>query len=176
MAAKSPSSRRGETGSPSTTDSPGLPPGTDELRRLRDENLGRLLLRAFEAFESRVLERLNERGFAVDPVEAPVLRNIAVGGSNITEIAERAGLAKQTVGPIVRRLEERGVVLVEPDPEDRRARIVRYSPAGLEGLRVGMEAILETTAEWRELLGGDRYRTFEGALRHLLGLPPGSAE
>jgi DNA-binding MarR family transcriptional regulator len=137
---------------------------------LRDENIGRLLLRAFQMFESSVLGRLGEHGFAVDPVEAPVLRSIDVEGSNITEIAERAGLAKQTVGPIVRRLQQRGVVTVEPDPEDGRARIVRYSPVGLEGLAAGIDAIVETSAAWREELGPARYRQLEETLRQLLRL------
>jgi DNA-binding MarR family transcriptional regulator len=51
-------------------------------------------------------------------------------GIRVGEIAMRIGSAVPTTSRLVRRLEERGLVVAERDAEDRRATVVRLTPAG----------------------------------------------
>lgn len=85
-----------------------------------------------------------------------------------TEIADAAGLSKQTVGPLVRELEEEGILRVDRDPRDGRAKLVRYTPAGLDGLAEGMHVIREVEARYAEAVGPERVDELRRTLRELL--------
>ncbi len=51
-------------------------------------------------------------------------------GARITDMAARAGITKQSMGEVVRELVELGICRMEPDPSDRRAKIVTYTDYG----------------------------------------------
>lgn len=132
--------------------------GEAEFERWREIHLGRLLLRAVRIFERDVLRGYRERGMRPDRVHLPVLRNLSVEGARIGELARRADLSKQSAGRIVRELERLGVVEVTVDPADARARIVRFTDAGLEGLHVGRAVVDEVVEQYARELGRDRVR------------------
>src|SRR6478752_4287416 len=52
------------------------------------------------------------------------------GGRRLTELAVVAGMTKQAMGEFVAALTDRGLVEVEPDPADRRAKLVFLTPEG----------------------------------------------
>lgn len=145
--------------------------GLDTLERfdrLRQENLARLLVRAFDMMEGEVLDRMAEEGIRLKRTWLPVLRNVDLAGSQITEIADAAGLAKQTVGPLVRELTEQGILRVDPDPEDGRAKRVRYTEAGAEGLKKGVAVLQSVERAYAEAVGPERYRELRRTLMDLL--------
>jgi DNA-binding MarR family transcriptional regulator len=74
-------------------------------------------------------------------------------GSRLTELAERAGLTKQAVGEVVPELEQLGYVKREPDPRDRRAKIIKLTPKGREACLTGRRLFAEIEREWAEQLG-----------------------
>ena len=141
-----------------------------QLREIREKNLGKLLARCLGQFEAEVLSHMEAKGFALEPVFLPVVRNLDGDGSSITELAARAGLSKQTVGPLVRELERRGIVSVSVDPDDRRARIVRFTDLGRAGLLAGLEAILLVTKRYTRTLGAIRMKRLVGSLEDLLAV------
>src|SRR6476619_676803 len=53
-------------------------------------------------------------------------------GSRLTELAERAGLTKQAVGEAATELERLGYAERMPDPTDKRAKIIKLTPTGVE--------------------------------------------
>lgn len=66
----------------------------------------------------------------VTPGEARALVHVAHAGPvRQTILAERMGLEAMTLSTYLDRLEERGLVLREPDPTDRRAKLVQTTPA-----------------------------------------------
>lgn len=145
--------------------------GLDTLERfdrLRQENLARLLVRAFDMMEGEVLDRMAEEGLRLKRTWLPVLRNVNLAGSQITEIADAAGLAKQTVGPLVRELSEEGILRIDPDPGDGRAKLVRYTVAGAEGLKKGVRALQSVEREYAEAVGPERYQELRRTLMDLL--------
>lgn len=51
---------------------------------------------------------------------------------HVSEVAAVFGVTSATISSLIERMVERGVVLRQPDPEDRRAVICSLSPHGLE--------------------------------------------
>lgn len=140
-----------------------------EIYRWCQENLGRLLLRVLETFERDVLDGFRARGIeGLERADLPVLRNVRLEGSRVTEIAERAGLTKQTISPLVRGLAEQGILRLDPDPTDGRAKVVRFTDRGLRGLITAAEVIRETVERYTEHLGEARMEELRASLLALL--------
>jgi DNA-binding MarR family transcriptional regulator len=74
-------------------------------------------------------------------------------GSRLTDLAERSGLTKQAVGEVIPELEELGYVIREPDPRDRRAKIIKLTPLGREACLTGRRLFADIEREWAEQLG-----------------------
>ena len=74
-------------------------------------------------------------------------------GSRLTDLAEGSGLTKQAVGESASTLEELGYLERVPDPRDRRAKILRLTPRGLDAVAAGRRVFAEIEAEWAEELG-----------------------
>jgi DNA-binding MarR family transcriptional regulator len=130
--------------------------------------MARLLDRTLAAVEAHVRRGMAERGFPIEQVYLPVVRNVDTDGSRISDIATRAGLAKQTVGPLVRDLVERGVLRIDPDPTDGRAKIVRFTPLGLEGLAAGLDAVADVERRCAHALDAGGVARLKDDLRSVL--------
>ena len=78
------------------------------------------------------VEGLRENGYSgITFAQANVLGYLDRDrGVRQTLIAERAGLTKQAVGQFVDELVKAGLVERFPDPEDGRARLIRYTQHG----------------------------------------------
>jgi DNA-binding MarR family transcriptional regulator len=66
---------------------------------------------------------------------AGVLSSVADGPRRITELADLEGLAQPTVTVLVARMEERGLVARESDPDDRRVVLVAITESGRRALQ-----------------------------------------
>jgi DNA-binding MarR family transcriptional regulator len=138
-------------------------PTADDSWRLT--HLGRLLGHAARRFDERVLglmahnivvplalSNLAARS-QVSAAHVHVTRHLALEGSRLTELAQRAGMSKQAMGDLVDQCEAWGLVTREPDPLDARARRVRFTPTGLAWLQAFKEAVAQAEAEFRAEVG-----------------------
>ena len=117
-------------------------------------NTGVLLFLPYRAMEARVFAGLAERGFDdLTPAQARVFQRIADRGSRVTELAEQAGITKQTAGFLVDQLERAGYVERVPDPDDGRARLVRITERGARSVAASAGIVAEVEAEWTAHLG-----------------------
>ena len=109
----------------------------------RTGNAGRWLAAAARVFVRDVLRVVHEDGFAsVSEVQLRLFRHIDLDGTRLTEIAARAGTTKQAAAELLDKAESLGLVTRQPDPMDGRAKIVSFTPAGLDlldGVRKGTE-------------------------------------
>ena len=139
-----------------------LPPTDD---RWRQTHLGRLLGHASRRFDERVLylmahdvevplalSNLAARA-QVGAAHIHITRHLALEGSRLTDLAERAGMTKQAMGDLVTQCEAWGLVVREPDPHDARARRVRFTPTGLAWLGAFRTAVAQAEAEFRAEVG-----------------------
>ena len=119
--------------------------------------------------ESRALV-LAEGEKGLRPSHHRVLSYVPAEGITVTDLAERVGMTKQGIGQFVTQLAESGHVVVDPDPEDRRVRVIRRTGKGnaavrrLSGLLDGLEAT------WANRVGTRKYDEFRAILDELAGL------
>ena len=114
----------------------------DEDASWRTRNVGSALFAANALFEQEVLRLARVGEFSwISRVHLALFRNLEFTGSRLTDIAARAGMTKQSMQALVDTAERLGVVARQPAPDDRRAKIVVFTPAGLrmmEQLRSGI--------------------------------------
>jgi DNA-binding MarR family transcriptional regulator len=140
-----------------------------ELQALRGRHVGRLLLRAHRAFSQRAAELLHARGYpGVTLRHIDLLPHIDAGGTRATVLARRAGMTKQGMGKLVAELEAQGLVERGPDPADRRAQLVRFTPAGMDFLAVAVEVVQALEGEYRAILGPERLDALKSSLADIV--------
>jgi len=116
-----------------------------------------LLDAATEAYLGEFRRQLEETGYAdLRPTHGCVFRFVRDDGMRLTELATHADMTKQSVGEIVDDLVELGYVERIPDPEDRRAKLIRLTKKGVDAQRVGFGLIDDIEARWAERFGPDR--------------------
>jgi DNA-binding MarR family transcriptional regulator len=128
--------------------------------------MGLLLKLPYVALERHLDRRLRELGFGdVRPAHYAVFQALMPEGSRLTELAERAGMTKQSMGYLVDHLEKQGYLQRVPDLRDQRAQTIRIT-AKAKKLDEAVEAVLEEMHDaWARRLGKAKFRQ----LRDLLG-------
>jgi DNA-binding MarR family transcriptional regulator len=131
-------------------------------------NVGVLLFVSYRAMEARVFAGLAALGFDdFTPAQARVFQRIGPAGSRVTDLAEQAGVTKQTVGFLVDQLERAGYVERAPDPADGRVRLVRITGRGARCVRASLGIVAEVEAEWAAHLGAGRLDELRAILADL---------
>lgn len=123
------------------------------------------------ALESRLHEGLQAAGYGdIRPAHYAVFRYLRGQGSRVTELAEAAGMTKQSMGELVVHLEARGYVRRSPDPRDGRARIVTLTEAGRLGLETAARRLAELEADLAGCMGEEKLEGLVGVLGELAAL------
>ena len=123
------------------------------------QRMSRHLIGLSTAMRMRMSTGLLERGHDLRPSTAQVIPNLPEEGLRMSELATRLRLTLQRTGQLVGELEEVGYVERIPDPTDGRARMVVFSPRGLELIHDIDEITLEITGEFAGHLGRERFET-----------------
>src|SRR5262249_35533907 len=136
--------------------------------RPRPDNIGVLLREPFRAGSEQLHRRLAERGHPEVrvPHSAP-LQFLDADGTQVSELARRAQMPNLPVAELVARLERHGDVERVPDPAERRAKLVRATPRGLEVYEIARDAVEEIEHEWATLIGARKMRQLRELLTEL---------
>ena len=128
-----------------------------------------LLDAATEAYLSQFRRELDDAGYAdIRPTHGCVFRFVRDDGMRLTDLAAHADMTKQSVGEIVDDLVEHGYVERFPDPEDRRAKLIRLTERGIEAQRVGFGLIGEIERRWAARFGDERVAELREALEEIV--------
>ena len=131
----------------------------------RQAHLGHWLAVALQRFDARVLQLMarNDRvPLALSNLAARgsltashihITRHLALQGSRLTDLAQRADVSKQAMGKLVDQCEAWGLVQRQHDAQDGRARRVMFTTTGLAWLQAFEEAVTQTEAEFRAAVG-----------------------
>jgi DNA-binding MarR family transcriptional regulator len=87
-----------------------------------------------------------------------------------SDMAARAGITKQSMGEVVRELVDLGILEMNPDPDDRRAKLVTYTDHGVEVTMEGRRYLEQLEQEFVARFGKTDY---EAARRVLTGVIEG---
>lgn len=130
----------------------------------RERHMGRLLGLALRRFDERVLEIMAHDPHVplalshlaareqVSAAHIHITRHLEVQGSRLTDLAIHAGISKQAMGELVQQCEAWGLVNRQPDPHDRRARLIVFTQSGLDWLDAFRRAVLRAESEMRQEL------------------------
>ena len=127
-----------------------------------------LLEMASEAMFAEFREDLVEAGYGdVRPTHGCVFRFVHEDGLRLTELAQLAGMTKQSIGEIVDDLAMRGYVERFPDPEDRRAKLIRLTAKGEKAQSVGFGLFAKLERRWGKRYGAERVAELRGLLEEI---------
>jgi len=124
------------------------------IERRKGASVGQLLMRAGRLVNERAMARVQARVPAARLAHTALLPHIDFEGTRLTEIARRAGVTKQAVGPLVDEMVALGMLRREPDPDDARAQRVRFTDAGLEQLLAGLDVLDGLERDLAAAVGG----------------------
>jgi DNA-binding MarR family transcriptional regulator len=133
--------------------------------RWRQTHLGRLLARASERFEARVLavmahdeeltlalSNLARRG-RLTASHIQLTRHLPLLGCSLTTLASRAGVTKQAMGKLVDQCAAWGLVQRMPDTRDARSVRVTFTPTGMVWLGAYQLAVRQAETEFSQAVG-----------------------
>jgi DNA-binding MarR family transcriptional regulator len=124
-----------------------------------------LLEMASESMFVEFREDLIEAGYGdVRPTHGCVFRFVREDGMRLTELANLAGMTKQSIGEIVDDLAGLGYLERIPDPDDKRAKLIRLTAKGEQAQSVGFGLFAGLEQRLGERYGADRI----AAMRELL--------
>ena len=143
-------------------------PETSEMVRRpgwRQAHLGHWMNLALQRFDARVLflmsrneavplalSNLAARG-CLSASHIHITRHLALEGSRLTELAQRAGVSKQAMGKLVEQCEAWGLVGRTADARDARARRIVFTPVGLAWLQAFGDAVAQAQDELSAAVG-----------------------
>jgi DNA-binding MarR family transcriptional regulator len=142
----------------------------ETLEAAKRASVGQLLLKGARLLDERALGRVNRKGPGVvlRPAHTSLLPHIDREGTRLTELARRLGVTKQAVGQLVGDLESTGVLARIDDPEDGRAKLVRFTDKGLQAIHHGLSVLRDIEGQLTQRLGARRMRELHAALAEIV--------
>ena len=138
---------------------------------------GTLLLHAFQGFERWLFEGYRERGEeGLRPKHGAVIANIDRSGTRASVLADRAGMTRPAMGELIDELEAFGYVERVPDPDDRRAKLIKPTPKTVARQRLAQQVNAAIEAAYEKALGPRQYRQLRVSLAELVALTATGAE
>jgi len=133
--------------------------------------LGDLLERSATRWRDRLIERCAAAGFSeMTPTKWAALRPLfEADGQPISEVGERAGLAKSTMTTVVRALERDDLVEVRADPDDMRVRRLWLTARARRLEDVLADGVTRLRHRVTATLGPQGQRELHRTLERLLG-------
>ena len=132
-----------------------------------------LLRDARSAIEAAVRADLARNGFGdVTPAQSALLRNLGEDGSRPSDLAAHADVTRQAITKLVDELERLDLVRRDPDPDDGRGVIVRFTDRGRAGVAIARKRMLALEREYAARVGADRWAEVRSTLEILFGDDP----
>src|SRR6202035_909946 len=120
---------------------------------------------ARSAIEAAVRADLAHNGFGdVTPSHSALLRNLGEDGSRPSDLAARAGVTRQAITKLVDERERLDLVRRDPDPDDGRGVIVKYTDRGRAGLAIARKRMLALERAYAAQVGADRWAEVRSTL------------
>jgi DNA-binding MarR family transcriptional regulator len=116
--------------------------------------LMRGLLHAFYWMDESMQNHMEAAGVsAVSRSQSMIMSNIADGVTRPADLARRLGISRQAVQQLLADMQERKLIDLVPDPDDARAKIVRYSARGRNLGEISLRALDHIDAVLADRLG-----------------------
>ena len=128
-----------------------------------------LLFGGFRAIIDELHGELARRGHRdMRPAHGFAMQAIGFRGATASEVGRRLGISKQAAGKTIERLEALGYAQRAGDSADRRRKLTRLTPRGVEALALSAEIFDGIRDRWARTLGDDRVADLEASLRTMV--------
>ncbi|MDQ3784998.1 MAG: MarR family winged helix-turn-helix transcriptional regulator [Actinomycetota bacterium] len=127
-----------------------------------------MLGQAYSLLGFQIVDGVVAAGFPQKPKHSAVFAQIDPEGSRLTDLARRANITPQAMGELIDELEDLGYITREPDPSDRRAKLIVLTALGRAAIEAGKQAIVGLEARITEILGEEGHRVLREKLAKLL--------
>jgi DNA-binding MarR family transcriptional regulator len=135
------------------------------------DNTAALLGQAYSRLGHRIVDGVIAAGFQQRPAHSGVFAHIDLAGTRLTELAARANMTPQAMGELVDDLERLGYVARQPDPTDRRAKLIVLTNRGRDCMRAAFETISGIESGLETMLGPRGLARLRKDLRRITGGP-----
>ncbi len=138
----------------------------DKFEALKRQSVAQLLFKCARLVNERAISRVNERatGPALRAAHTTLFPHLNAEGVRGADLAKKLGVTKQAVSQLVTELEEWGVVEQIADPQDGRAKLVRFTKKGEQALLQGLAVLGEVEKELSDKIGKRRMQELHTAL------------
>lgn len=124
------------------------------------------LMRSYDWFEEQLQSRLDALGWGrLGRSQSLVLANIANGETRASRMADNIGISRQALSQFLTELTEKKLVTVEEDPDDKRARIVRFSPEAEDILNDARIVLQNIENDMADAIGQEAFEAMRTGLR-----------
>lgn len=140
-----------------------------EVTAKKQESTAQLLFKCARLWNEIAIAAVNTEagGPVLRQAHTALFPHIDFAGTRPTEIARRAGISKQAVGQVLDELEAAGLVERIADPEDKRARLVRFTQRGAAGIMHGLGVLERLEKRFADEIGADSMRRLHRILSQL---------
>ena len=138
-----------------------------KFEALKRQSVAQLLFKCARLVNESAIARVNERGGAGPALRAAhttLFPHLNAEGVRGADLAKKLGVTKQAVSQLVTELEEWGVVEQIADPQDGRAKLVRFTKKGEQALLQGLAVLGELETELTDKIGKRRMQELHTAL------------
>jgi DNA-binding MarR family transcriptional regulator len=133
-------------------------------------DVGVLSAHLLSGFQKELFTRLAEAGHEhLRPRHGAVMAYVAKTGTRASELSERSGQHKQVIGTLIDELERLGYVARQPDPADRRAKLVVPTDLGHDQMVQARKIIADIETRLAQRVGPERFAEFKAVFTEIAG-------
>jgi DNA-binding MarR family transcriptional regulator len=139
----------------------------EKFEAIKRQSVAQLLFKCARLVNEQAIERVNRRAMVAPPLRAAhtaLFPHLNADGVRGADLAKKLGVTKQAVSQLVTELEEWGVVEQIADPQDGRAKLVRFTKKGEQALLQGLAVLGELETELSDKIGKRRMQELHTAL------------
>ena len=126
---------------------------------------GQLLVQCARGIGDQAAKRAADaKGGGLKPAHAALLPHLDFDGVRIVDLASRLGITKQAVSQTVSELVISGVVELATDPDDGRAKRVRFTKKGADAVTHELNVMGKVEADLEKKIGQKHMRALHAAL------------
>lgn len=138
----------------------------NDVETSEKERIAQLCGSIYDRLRVHIYARVAQSGFPdIRPSHSAVLRNIGPKGARVVDLADRAGITKQSMAYLTDGLASSGYVSVAPDPDDGRAKRIMLTRRGTEAVAMLTELSLAAERALQKELGEQGFRVLRKSLQ-----------
>lgn len=116
-------------------------------------------------FDDALQTALRKHGWdIVTRSQSLLFANLSSGEYRQSRLAKNLGVTRQAISQMLAELQQRGLIILDVDPNDRRARIVRFSKSSSRLRDAACSVLAQLEARLKQRLGAEVYNTMKKGL------------